>query len=185
MGYYKQPELTKQTIDKQGWLHTGDVAELDPQRIFFKIIDRKKNIFKLQQGEYLAPDKIEGVYSKCSLVSQCFLHGDSHQYYAVAIVTPNPENIQKLAKSRNIPGSHEALCANRAIREAVLSQMNSTGRKEKLNGFQLAKNIWLEPKGFQSRNILTNTMKLIRYEARNVYAEQIKKLYEEGELPIK
>jgi long-chain acyl-CoA synthetase len=48
---------------------TGDIAELNPENNSFKIIDRKKNIFKLQQGEYLAPDKIEGVYSKCNLVS--------------------------------------------------------------------------------------------------------------------
>lgn len=58
--------------------------------------------------------------------------------------------------------------------------MNATGKNEKLNGFQLAKNIWLEPKGFQSKGILTNTMKLIRYEARKVYAEQISKMYQEG-----
>ena len=58
MGYYKQPQVTKETIDKDGWLMTGDIAELNPENNSFKIIDRKKNIFKLQQGEYLAPDKI-------------------------------------------------------------------------------------------------------------------------------
>jgi long-subunit acyl-CoA synthetase (AMP-forming) len=63
--------------------------------------------------------------------------------------------------------------------------MNTVGRKEGLNGFELAKNIYLEPKGFLARGILTNTMKLIRFEARNVYKEQITALYQEGELPTK
>jgi long-chain acyl-CoA synthetase len=89
LGYYKQPEVTKETITADGWLKTGDVAEIHPENKGFKIIDRKKNIFKLQQGEYLAPDRIEGYYAKCSLLSEVFLHGDSHQAFAVAVVTPN------------------------------------------------------------------------------------------------
>lgn len=62
----------------------------------------------------------------------------------------------------------------------VLFEMNTVGRQAGLNGFELAKNIYLEPRGFLSLNILTNTMKLIRFEARKVYKDVIKKMYEEG-----
>jgi len=60
-----------------------------PGTFAFKIIDRKKNIFKLQQGEYVAPDKVEGIYSKCKLLAELFLHGDSSQHFAVLVAVPN------------------------------------------------------------------------------------------------
>lgn len=63
--------------------------------------------------------------------------------------------------------------------------MNAVGRREGLHGFELAKNILLDAKGFLAKGILTNTMKLIRFEARQAYKEEIKALYQEGELPTK
>jgi long-chain acyl-CoA synthetase len=71
------------------------------------------------------------------------------------------------------------------MRKLVLTAMNEVGRREGLNGFELAKNIYLEPESFMARKILTNTMKLIRYEGRVAYKDQIKRMYEEGELNLK
>ena len=58
LGYYKQPDLTEQAITSDGWLKTGDIVQVFPEYNSFKIIDRRKNIFKLQQGEYVAPEKV-------------------------------------------------------------------------------------------------------------------------------
>ena len=76
-GYFKNEEATAATIDKDGWNHTGDVGMLLPNGAL-KLIDRKKNIFKLQQGEYISPERIENIVCRdCEWVAEMFLHGDS------------------------------------------------------------------------------------------------------------
>jgi long-chain acyl-CoA synthetase len=97
MGYYKQDELTKETITADGWLKTGDIVEINSQTLSIRLIDRKKNIFKLSQGEYVAPDKVENLYLGSPLVTEVFVHGESTHHFAVAIVTPNKDNLLSFA----------------------------------------------------------------------------------------
>lgn len=74
--YYRDPERTRQVIDSQGWHHTGDIGEWLGNGTL-KIIDRKKHIFKLSQGEYIVPEKIENIYINSQYVEQVFVHGES------------------------------------------------------------------------------------------------------------
>ncbi|KAJ0721984.1 putative long-chain-fatty-acid--CoA ligase [Helianthus annuus] len=89
-GYYKDEVQTREVIDEEVWLHTGDIGLWSPGGRL-KIIDRKKNIFKLAQGEYIAPEKIKSVYAKCNFVAQCFVYGDSFNSSLVAIVCVDPD----------------------------------------------------------------------------------------------
>ncbi len=94
--YYKDEANTKGTVDEGGWNHSGDIGIILPNGAL-KIIDRKKNIFKLSQGEYVAPEKVENIYIRCPLVAECFLYGDSIRDYNVAIVHPNLDVLAKSA----------------------------------------------------------------------------------------
>lgn len=75
-GYYKDPERTSEAIDANGWHHTGDVGMWLPNGTL-KIIDRRKHTFKLSQGEYIVPEKIESIYNKSQFVCQNFVYGES------------------------------------------------------------------------------------------------------------
>lgn len=95
-GYYKSPEKTALAFDSDGWFKTGDVALIYPNGTA-KIIDRSKNIFKLSQGEYIAPEKIENIFGLSALIAQSMLYGDSLRSCTIAVVVPNIEKVKKWA----------------------------------------------------------------------------------------
>jgi len=107
IGYLGDPEKTKETWDEEGWLHTGDIGTFDSTGAL-QIIDRKKNIFKLSQGEYIAPEKIENVYSQSSYVAQIFVHGESLKSCLVAVIVPEKSMVENWYK-KFCGGSAEAL----------------------------------------------------------------------------
>ncbi|XP_046946619.1 long-chain-fatty-acid--CoA ligase 1 isoform X4 [Lynx rufus] len=176
-GYLKDPAKTAEVLDKDGWLHTGDIGKWLPNGTL-KIIDRKKHIFKLAQGEYIAPEKIENIYVRSEPVAQVFVYGESLQAFLIAIVVPDVETLCPWAQKRGFAGSFEELCRNKDVRRAVLEDMVRLGKDSGLKPFEQVKGITLHPELFSVDNgLLTPTMKAKRPELRNYFRSQIDELY--------
>ncbi|KAH6905799.1 long-chain acyl-CoA synthetase [Coprinopsis sp. MPI-PUGE-AT-0042] len=197
VGYYKDDKNTKENLDSEGWFHTGDVASIDSAgRV--KIIDRVKNIMKLSQGEYVALEKIENVYSTASVVAQVFVHGDGTQPYVVAVIVPEPVAfsalVQKVTGKRIgsvLPGvvpEGEVLkvlaeaCRDERVVKCVLDTLNKEAQKGGLKGFEMVKRLHLTLTPFSvDDGTLTPTMKLRRKDAYNKYKADLDALYALGE----
>ncbi|KAL9553112.1 hypothetical protein MBANPS3_003455 [Mucor bainieri] len=175
--YYKSPEKTAETIDQDGWLHTGDIGLFDSANRVV-IIDRLKNIFKLSQGEYIAPEKIEGVYQKHELVAQAYVYGDSMQASLVGVIVPDKDAFPAwLAKNHPSVNATEAL-ENEDVKKDLLKTLNAYGKQNDLKGFEQIRAIYVTNDEFTVENdLLTPTFKLKRETAKKVYQSQIEAMY--------
>jgi long-chain acyl-CoA synthetase len=185
VGYYKNPEETSKVLMPDGWFHTGDIGEWRAEGTL-AIIDRKKHIFKLSQGEYIAVEKVENTYLKCSAIQQIFVYGDSFQSCLVAVVVIDGDTFPRVLSSLGISvgseslGDMNTLCQMKEIKSVILSDMNKVARQDGLKGFEMVKNIWLESEEFSPQNgLLTPTFKSQRTKLKEKYSAVIALLYSE------
>ncbi|SGZ47262.1 CIC11C00000004137 [Sungouiella intermedia] len=189
--YYQNEEETSKAVDADGWFHTGDVARIDPKNGRIYIIDRVKNFFKLAQGEYITPEKVENAYlSAFPLLAQIYVHGNSLKTHLVGIVGVEPEAIKPWLLSNTL-ATQAQLASPEAIVELInkpdvkvkfLKQMNATVGST-LHGLERLHNIELgiEPLKVDD-GVLTPTMKIKRPNAAKFFSETFDKLYDEGSL---
>lgn len=100
LGYYKDAELTKAAIDNEGWFHTGDIGYIDNEG-FLMVTDRKKEIFKLSNGKFIAPQLIENVFKESPLIDQIMVVGE-HEKFASALISPNFKHFDELRTAHKI-----------------------------------------------------------------------------------
>lgn len=163
--YFKNPEETASAMTEDGWFRTGDVCKIDEKgRII--IIDRRKNVLKLAQGEYISPERLEGVYlSELGYFAQGYVHGDSVQSFLVAIFGVQPDTFASFASKvlgRDIDATDmeaiKSVLADDKIRKAVLKDLERVAQKHKLAGYERIKNcvLMIEPFTIEN-NLLTPT----------------------------
>ncbi|XP_037972820.1 long-chain-fatty-acid--CoA ligase 5 isoform X2 [Plutella xylostella] len=180
-GYFKEPDKTQEVIDNDGWHHTGDIGKWLPNGTL-KIIDRRKHIFKLSQGEYIVPEKIENIYIRSQYVEQVFVHGESLKSCIVAVVVPDVDVVKCWALEHGIKGTLSALCENPKVKSLIMEDMMQWGKTAGLKTFEQVKDIYLHPDPFSVQNgLLTPTLKAKRPEIRNYFKPQIEDMYKQLE----
>lgn len=183
LGYFRLPDKTAETIDEKGWIHTGDIGAILPNGAL-KIIDRKKNIFKLAQGEYIAPEKLENSYNKIDIVKQIFIYGDSLQSTLVSVIVPEESEVIKAATEKGLDASNmDEFLKSKEWLEIVTAKFEAAKKENKFSGLEIPRKYHFAREEWTLENgMLTPTMKLKRNDARNKFYDQIKEMYDGAKL---
>nr|UBK24467.1 LACS4 [Paeonia ostii]WMY82091.1 LACS4 [Paeonia sp.] len=175
-GYYKREDLTKEVM-VDGWFHTGDVGEWQPNGSM-KIIDRKKNIFKLSQGEYVAVENLENIYGLVSAIDSIWIYGNSFESFLIGVVNPNKQALEHWAEENGITGDFDSLCENPKAKEYIIGELSKLGKEKKLKGFEFVRAVHLDPVPFDmERDLLTPTFKKKRPQLLKYYQKVIDEMY--------
>ncbi|CCH44527.1 Long-chain-fatty-acid-CoA ligase [Wickerhamomyces ciferrii] len=188
-GYYKDPENTKDAFEEGDWFKTGDIARIDDQGKVY-IIDRRKNFFKLSQGEYIAPEKIENSYvsGNSDFITQIWVYGDSLQSSLAGIIGVDLETLGAFLVKNGLDSNiiknetkTQELLKSKDFRKLVLKNINS--KVLGLQGFEKLKNISIQIDPLSLENeTLTPTLKIKRHVAKKYFKDTLDSLYQEGEL---
>ena len=174
--YFRDPEATREAVDAEGWLHTGDIGELDSEG-FLRITDRKKDIIVTSGGKNVAPQNMENLLKNDKFISQAFVYGDRRKYLT-ALITLSAEEVGKWAEQNGIPEKDLVLLAKNPRVEAMMR-----GRVDEINrqlaSFEQVKKFVLLGTDFsQETGELTPTLKVKRKVVIQKYGSLLDALYE-------
>ena len=174
-GYYKDPELTKSAFDDEGWFHTGDIGHIEDGK-FLMVTDRKKEIFKLSNGKFIAPQVIENLFKELPIIDQIMVLGE-HEKFASALISPNFKYfddwkiLNKVSFSNN-----EELIKHLEVQSFFSSEIEKLNRKlsqpERITRFRLVQDEWTPVSGE-----LSPTLKLKRQFIQKKYRSLIEQIY--------
>ncbi|KAH9375903.1 hypothetical protein HPB48_012543 [Haemaphysalis longicornis] len=181
-GYFKQEELTREVYREEGgirWFYTGDIGEFFPDGTL-KIIDRKKDLVKLQHGEYISLGRVESVLKTSPLVENVFAYGSSLHTYIVAFAVPNLQQLQRVAErlGKKPACTLKELCADSevmtAAKESILehARLNGLEKAELPHKIKLCSEEWIPDSG-----LVTPTLKIRRKPLQSFYQRDIDALY--------
>ncbi|RXN37672.1 long-chain-fatty-acid-- ligase 3 [Labeo rohita] len=181
MGYYKNKDKSGEDffVDKKGqrWFCTGDIGEFHGDGCL-KIIDRKKDLVKLQAGEYVSLGKVEAVLKNCPLVDNICAYANSDESYVIGFVVPNQKQLLALAERKCVRGLWEELCNNPIIEEEVLKIITETALTAQLERFEIPRKIRLSVEPWTPETgLVTDAFKLKRKELKTHYQNDIERMY--------
>ena len=168
LGYYKNPEATRETIDEDGFLHTGDIGRLVDGK-YLQITDRKKEIFKLSNGKYVAPQVIENLLKESPYIQNCFVFGEN-QKFASAIIIPDREHLEHWAKEN---GKELTESETVAFLHKIVEDTNSRlAPHEHIKRERIVHDEWTPANG-----LLSQTLKLKRAKLMSRYSNIVSEIY--------
>nr|XP_012144198.1 PREDICTED: long-chain-fatty-acid--CoA ligase 3 isoform X3 [Megachile rotundata] len=180
-GYYKLPDKTKEDFfqeDGKQWFRTGDIGEFHSDGSI-KIIDRKKDLVKLQLGEYVSLGKVEAELKTCPVVENICVYGDSHKTHTVALVVPNTYYLEEIASNLGYKGKTiEELCCNPEVEKMVLQELIEQAKKCKLERFEIPGAVKLCAEQWSpDMGLVTAAFKLKRKAVQERYQHEINRMY--------
>uniref|UniRef100_A0AAQ6AH90 long-chain-fatty-acid--CoA ligase n=1 Tax=Amphiprion ocellaris TaxID=80972 RepID=A0AAQ6AH90_AMPOC len=180
MGYYRNESNDQDFfVDENGqrWFCTGDVGEIYPDGCL-QIVDRKKDLVKLQAGEYVSLGKVESALKNCTLIDNICAYANSDQNYVISFVVPNQKSLTGLAKQRGIVGTWEEICTHPDMEREVLKAIKEVAVNIKLQRFEIPVKVHLSPEPWTPETgLVTDAFKLKRKELKNHYLHHIERMY--------
>ena len=166
-GYYKRPEVTADVFDPDGYYRTGDVvAEVGPDQLVY--LDRRNNVLKLSQGEFVAVSRLEAVFGDSPLVRQIYVYGNSARAYLLAVVVPTEDALNR--------GGGDVESLKLAIGESLQGIARDVG----LQSYEIPRDLLIETTPFTLENgLLTGIRKLARPKLKVHYGDRLEQLYSE------
>ncbi len=177
MGYYKDDELSREAFDSEGWFKTGDVGRLEQDK-FLMVTDRKKEIFKLSSGKFIAPQILENKLKESVFIDQAMVFGE-HQKFASAILVPDFAYLKNYSKEHGIADNNdgESMVKNMDIVKAISDEVKRINRSlaehERIMKPQLVHDIWSPTTGE-----LSASLKLKRKSVEEKYRQRIESVYQ-------
>ncbi|KAK6375747.1 long-chain fatty acid-CoA ligase [Exophiala oligosperma] len=177
-GYLELDEETEESFTEDGWFKTGDIGEFDDAGQL-RIIDRKKNLVKTLNGEYIALEKLEAIYRSCPMVGNVCVYAAPDKQKPIAIVLPNEAAMRQSAGDKGIQGHDlEYLCHNDKVNALVLKEMQNGGRQGGLASFEIIDGVVLAVEEWTPQNgLVTSAHKLNRKGLVEKYKMEINKAY--------
>jgi len=177
-GYFKAEEETKETFDSEGWLHTGDLAEIDNSG-YVKIIGRKKEILITSAGKNIAPVEVEDLIKPHQLIGQVCVVGDGKKYLSALVVLDGDGGAEAWASDNGMEYSIESMASDPKVIDAIQKQVDEAN-SQVAQVQQIKKFVVLEKEWTDSSGELTPTLKLKRNVIAEMYSDEIESMYEEG-----
>ncbi|MGL5444169.1 MAG: AMP-binding protein, partial [[Mycobacterium] stephanolepidis] len=165
LGYYKRPEVTAGVFDESGFYMTGDiVTELAHDNI--RIVDRRNNVLKLSQGEFVAVATLEAEYANSPVVHQIYVYGSSERSYLLAVVVPTPHAVAAAKGDET------------ALKATIAESLQDIARELQLQSYEIPRDFIIEPQPFtQGNGLLTGIAKLARPNLKAHYGDRLEQMY--------